>query len=117
MRALELGASKMRAAPEGQPVEMCAPEGGRPFEMRSYEGGSLKMSGCEVASLKNGTAKFETPVVGILTFPIRLASPLDHRQNGGRVRCRWSSYLSRLIDSAQNYSPHPAGELWRWLGQ
>jgi hypothetical protein len=42
-------------------------------------------------------SKIETPGVGVFAVPAPLTSPLDHRQNGGNIRC-WRLWEFVLLD-------------------
>ena len=77
--------------------------------MRAAEVGPLEMRAAEVISFQNRAAKIETPIVGALAFPALLASPLDHRQNGGDIGCRFSKFFLLGGGSAQKSSARPSG--------
>lgn len=74
--------------PKIRPVEMRTPEVD-PFEVRLLEIGPFEMRSLEIGPSQNGTAKIETPSVGALALPAPPTPPLDHRQGGGDIRCRW----------------------------
>ena len=76
-----------------------------PLEMRVAEVGPLEMRAAEVGPFQNRAAKIETPIVGALAFPALLTSPLDHRQNGGDIGCRFSEFFLLSGSRPKVFSP------------